>query len=512
MIGMAVLGLMLVFFFVVAYFAARTWHVGHVVALGALFVFTLVFFILASATLKTHERWRKAYERDKQALAQAIQTQTRLQFGDAANAEDEDSLRGVTELAKNQQLNRGRVWRNLVLTPDPNAITLNTSGWTNDNCLKVGQEAEDVEAIPEPLPDEGVAAENEGGPAVAGGGPTHGITENTFVYAFKEYPISTLTPAEKAYYFGKLETGEVNFADQDTRGLCRVPLAYMGKFRVAGVTEQSVSLAWTTPPDDGQRQLLGDRGTWVLYEQLPRDSHGLFQGLNPQELQALFPANRMQQMGLNLPPPAYDEMIRRYVRDYQQAQPTDPPERKWVEVKFNKPYKVAVDLEVEGETPPADRPFAAGGRAQVPQLMQKSPTEFAPGDTAVLDYLTASQLIGDEFAERVREIYVRDLRDYQLLFDEAHADMLKLMDGIKVAQGDLNGLQKATEQLNAQGEKYRQEGVLLRQDLAGYQQELEQLSAYRDTLKSRFDYLRSEINRLYMSQATPPPERTVSAR
>jgi hypothetical protein len=529
MIAPAVLGIAFLFFVVVAYFSAQTWKVGQVVAVVALFLFTMVFLVLAAATLRTHGRWRQAYEQEAEALAAARERHQQLRFGDPAEDEDSESLRGLASLAERQLLDRGRVWRNVrVASLNPDAIVLNMVGWTNDNCLRVGEEELGPDEVPAPIPDEGLENPPDGvppeaapgeaaGPATpVAAGPSHRIAPEAIVYAFKEYPIATLSPVEKQLFFANVTGGDENFADQDRRGLCRVPLVYMGKFRVVQANEQAVSLAAMIPLEESQMQLLDPRtpGTWALYEQLPRDDHETFAALTPEKLQAVFSPQRMEQLiGIRLARPRYEQMVQQYLRDLREALPDDPPQRTWLEVRFTRPHVVPVDLDVEGPLPAADRPFTPDGRAQTPALVQKGPSVFArqgdePGedaaDTALLDFASGDQLIRAGTAELVRRVFVRPLHDYQGFFNSSHADRLRVGDQISVAQRDKNALDAAAAEVNELREKYRAERERLSQDLAGYRREIQVLQGYLQALNRRYDRIRSEVNRRYLSAVSQP--------
>jgi hypothetical protein len=287
--------------------------------------------------------------------------------------------------------------------------------------------------------------------------------------------------------------------------MCRVPLAYLGRYRVAQSNDQAVVLSWTEPPDDTQRRLVQaqDGGTWVLYESLTQDSHDVFEGLSPEQVQAVFPVERHQQMGLAPPPERYDNLLQRYARDGTAAQPTERPEQVWMRVKFLKEYSIEnVDVSVEGELPPADRPFTPGGQAQVARLMldkEQDKSKLMPGDEALLPLQEAEPLVDQGICERLEAVYLRDLRDYEYFFSAAHEAVVKLHDQIGVAERENASLVTSNDQLRAQIAGYEEERTLLEQDLGGFRQELEQLSRYYGALQRRFEHLRSEINRLHLA-------------
>ncbi len=521
MVGLIVLGIAFLFFIMVAYFAAKTWHVGHVVALVFLFLSTLCLLFLTATLFKTYETFRPEYQDKLAALERAQQEARVLQFGEPGTQAGETSLVGAQGLARSALLGRGRVWRNLRFVQGPaNAITLSTANWRNDGCAIVGQDPADEE-VPEPIPDEELLGEEAGagdgaeGPAVLGN--PHGITENQFVHSFLEIPIAQhLTRAEKEDYFGKLE-GEENFADRDRRGDCRVPLAYLGRYRVVATTGQTVSLVSDGPLDRAQQKMIGDQKTWVLYEQLPLDSHEMFAEVPLEELRGLIPLDRLHRWGINILPAHHQAMLEDYLRDGKPAnERSDRPERMVLTVEFVREHEVVVDLQVEGELPPADQPYDTLGRAQVRHLMQHDAegnsmptTKFSPGQMATFDYETGMGLVQQGVAKRDVEgvRYVRQLRAYEYDFDSFHSRSAKLRDQIAVAQTDLNALTNSTNTLRDRILKYETEEKLLAADLDGFTLEQRQLRQYMGQLRHRFDALKREINRLYLSQrrafATP---------
>jgi hypothetical protein len=516
MFGLAILALVVLFYLLVAYFAAKTWQVGHVVLLVVLFLGSMGFMILAAAALKTQAKWRQDYEQTAAELERALELQARLEEGDPENPEAL-GLRRLKGLVKRESLDRGRVWRNLRLAGlAPEGLTLSTVNWGNDYCLQVGRDLSEDE-VPEPVPApessgtegaegaEGAEAGTEGSaPASVAAATPHGISVDSTVFAFKEYPVAMLSPPEKEVLY----PGDSELIAQDNRGMCRVPLAYLGRYRVAQSTDQAVVLTATEPLDEQQRRIIQaqDAGTWVLYEFLAQDSHEMYQGLNAEQLRAMFPAERLQQMGLGLPPQRYAAMIERYERDGQPAaQGTDPAERVWARVRFLKEYPIDnVDVSVEGEPPPTDRPFTPAGQAQVAQLMldkEKDKTKLVEGDVALLDLAEANRLVAQGICERQEAIYVRDLRDYEYFFGAAHGSLAKLHDQIEVAERENASLARSNEQLKAQIAVHEEERSKLEHDLSGFRAELDQLGQYQGALQRRLEHLRGEINRLHLANS-----------
>ncbi len=111
--GLAILGVVLLLYILLAYFAAKTWQVWHVVLLVFLFLFSFVFFFLASATLKIQQRWRAQYVSATRDIVIEQANNVRLTRGSMGGEEPgEMQLRGEV---KQMLVDRGRVWRNLRL-------------------------------------------------------------------------------------------------------------------------------------------------------------------------------------------------------------------------------------------------------------------------------------------------------------------------------------------------------------------------------------------------------------
>ncbi len=500
MIGLIVLGLAFVFFLVVAFFAAKTWHVGHVVAMSFLFLFTLLTLYMTATLMRTYAKYRPEYAKTVKSIESLEKTNHQLEFGNLSEPAGEGSLVGERTLAKVESTSRGRMWGNVRarVAPD-NSIVMDMSRWANDGCMRVGQEEDETEIDEpiEPVPDEGIdgeAADAPAQPEVAR--DNHGIVEGQFVYGFKEFPISQLTPAEKEFYFAGLGEGEDAFPNKDTKGLCRVPVAYIGKFLVQKVDAQSVSVVPASQLTPGQRQQIANPNPWVIYEKLPTDSHDVFAGVEQEKLASLIPAQRLAAGGLRIPPAAYNRMIGSYAADGKEftGQVTSPLRIK-VKVKFLKEHEQVVDLVVEGELPPADTPFDVQGRAQINSLLQGEPTKFAKDDEAWFDAKTADDLVRRGLAERVgNPVFSRQLSDFEYSLDEYQVTLNKISVERSLLQGQVDALTSSLERLQEQIDKHRQELDLLRADQQGFDVEKSELEGYRSILRQRIETLRGEVD------------------
>ena len=538
-IGLIVLGLAFVFFLVVAFFSSKTWHVGHVVAMSFLFLFTLVMLFLTATLFRTYEKFQQAYEKSATSLVQEQARHRTLMSGNPGEPAGEGSLKGEQLLARVEQFGRGRIWRNVYgqVAPGNPEIGLRMSNWANDGCMTVGKEDEIEEPI-EPVVDDAIAEDDPGAdavdvvtddevptddpdagdgaappdeavpppinpPAPAGGTNPHGIVEGQFLFAFKEYPISIMTPAEKEYYFSGLGDGDQNFADIDTRSRCRVPMVFLGRFRVVRQTDQLVVVLPDSRLDPFQMQQIGNQASWVLYENLPSDSHHLFHDVEPEQLSNLIPLKRFD-LGTRISPANYQSMLKGYVEDGQEiTQPINDPMRVSVEVKFKQAYEVAVDLDVEGELPQTNQPFNVEGRAQIRNLIQGEPTKFEPDDTAILDGATADRLVQQGIAERVGgPKYRRRLRDFEFELQDNEQRHTELNESVSLVTKKVSALQGSLDHLQAQTDKLKAEMAKLQEDLQGFNAERTAIGRYLQLLKDRVHFLQREITRLNAARAS----------
>ena len=497
-IGLIILGLAFLFFVVVAFFSARNWHAGHVVASVFLFLFTLLFLYMSAALMRTYDKYRPAYDRAIADTESLLDRNQALTFGNASELAGEGTMVGERTLIREEGVSDGRRWGNVRVARPGVPIVLDMSRWSNDGCERVGQEDEDQ--VPEPVPDEELAGDGEGGEGevAAPAGDSHGIVSGQVLYAFKEFPVAQLTPAEKEYYFAGLGEGEDAFPNLDKRGLCRVPVSYLGKFVVEATDERSVTVVAAGVLTDGQKRQLANPNPWVLYEKLPTDTHAMFAGIDAARLPALLPIQRLVAGGLQISPQAYERMLNEYARDGREfTGQVANPMRVNVEVKFLKDHTQVVDLEVEGELPPADSPFDVQGRAQVPSLLQGEPTKFAKDDIATFDSRTANGLARQGIVEpNGNPTYSRRLNDFEYSLNQHQSNLRDIDAELKLVTSQVAALTASLERLQMQIDKHRDELVKLEADRQGFDTESKELEAYRDMLRARVSVLQGEVDYL----------------
>ena len=500
MIGLIILGLAFLFFLVVAFFCAKTWHVGHVVSMAFLFLFTLLTLFMTATLFRTNKEFHPKYQQAVEDLeSETARTETLL-FG--STADGKDSVTGERTMAQVEQVGRGRVWRNVFRAPAPapNGVALSMRAWRNDGCLRVGQEEDEYsDEELEPTPDDGADAADG---AIVGDASSHGIVAGQYVYAFKEIPIGKMKPEQKAFFFSMLGEGESGFADQDEKNQCRVPIAYLGKFLVADANDNAIIVQLQGRPDPGQIQQLENKAPWALYERLPMDTAELFGEADSAKVAQIIPPEWFRLGGLEIPPPVYNQMVSEYAKDGKKTGRTNDPFRSRVEVKFLREFTQDVDLQVaDGNLPPADTPFNVQGLAQVRGMLQGEPTKFAKDDRAFFDGATAARLQRDGVVELVGEpVYSRAMRSFEYSMTDYQNKFNVMTDDIDAVKSRLADLNASLKNLQTQIDKHREELQQLQQDQQGFEAEKNALEAYRNELRQRYQSLQTEVDSLASSR------------
>lgn len=485
--GPAILGGIVLLFILLAYMGAKAWHVWHVVLVVFLFMAAGGAFLLTASTMKTQQRWRGEYNTQTAQLQRELETRRRLIDG-ATDPEPEPSYAELRSRVGQVMVDRGRVWRNLRLAninAQESTLTLDASNWGDRDFERIGSElTEDEDAG---MPADDPAAEGAA-PAAAGAAPL-GLGTGALVFAFKEQPLNTLPAELRAMLYE-----ESQLPEQDVKGLCRLPTVYMGEYRITSdpaANPSTIELTPNLPLSEAQiEQLQQDDGaTWALYEVMPVDSHEALQGFTAEQMQMLLPAPE------NLPAPQYEQLVSEYVRDQTRANETDPPERKWMKIKFLQAH--SVDVDVQTPTPLPDTAYDPSGRSIEATLQQDKPTQFAKGDEAILDFETAQELVNQGIAEQVEPIYQRRLRDYAESFRSFAREFEAIGRQLTTAQEDLDRINESVSSLRQQIAFRADQGKKLAQDRDGFNREREVIANYRGVLEQQWNTIRRDLSRLY---------------
>jgi hypothetical protein len=492
MLIMIILGVAFVTFCVLAFFAMRYWHIGHILVLAGVFVFSLLLFVLAGLVARAELGWRKVHQDlVKKVESKEAELRYLTQGALLEPPGEEKSIPELKHALERQLINRGRVWRGgALVSATETTFTLNLVGWGDTACDRVGLE-EDGLAEEEAVPSEGEEGA-EGVPAPIAGAPVpHGITKDMFIYAFLEYPPR---PGVAEYLFGSKEQLE-----KDGKGMCRLPSVYVGRFRVQESNETTVTLELLDSLLEVTRQALGEGSpTWALYESLPKDDYAVFEGITPEQLQALRPGGIDDKM--------WAETVEDFLRDGQPAKDGDLDERKRIKVKFTKAKTIPVDVEgaggeAGGASTSPERAYDPSGRAAYIFLQQGKPTEFAEGDEVVFDGVTAKRLVADGDATFSDEppIYRRQLRDFDTILSGIAADRNTVLNDIAVAEKNAASFDKSIAEAKAQIEANKALIQALSADQARFKDELDHITRVAADLSEKRGMQLQELSRLYQS-------------
>ncbi|MEX2317086.1 MAG: hypothetical protein WD669_08035 [Pirellulales bacterium] len=234
--------------FVLAYFAARTWHWAYVLVVVGIVISSAGFFILSAEVLRINGALRSEYNKAQAELNRRNARIVALKRGttdsqminelrglDLKVPEDAPSILSVNDmdhLIRMQTQVRGPMWKNVTPTGyDPQT-----------GAVRIGIDA--------PTPP--------------------GIVANTVVYVF--------------------EAGQPALPDP------RSGKQYIGEFRVVEASGQTAVLLPALEMSEYQQQRLANSGApWVMYETMPPDRHEVFAGMNEEQLRQRIPQGSVEE-------------------------------------------------------------------------------------------------------------------------------------------------------------------------------------------------------------------------
>lgn len=343
------------------------------------------------------------------------------------------------------------------------------------NGILLGKAVPQAEVGLDGLPVEPAPAPADGQPAVAAG-PM--ISEDLIVYGFAEGQVTADGPL--------------------------VPVAYLGQYRIAQSTADTVTLTPAAPLEPIQINRAGQAGRWVLYELLPIDSHAVFMAAeskadddqifgrpDEEKVRAL--------MGNNVLP----ETIDAYLRDGSRATATDPPETIWVKVRFTKPIQITVDAKDQRSA--ADGGFYDALGQAVDSKLQRADEDavsFDTGDTLIVKEDWAKQRIQAGEAELIDRYYVRPLNSYRLALRSLRENIINL----KTQEADLlrqiEIVNEAIALTNDMITKGQQRELNLEKDEKQIAIERTAITSYTSQLENQLAETKREVARLYKANLT----------
>lgn len=456
------LGIVVLAALVLGAYSVRTWRPWDIVAGFLVFFAALGFFILAALSLHTRRTW----------LQQVAQLESRYE---TLREQERTNLYGIpTEVPR--------------VTPSLSSLRSQLARLLIDR----GRVWRDT--VPGTPAGDGTVPVT----ITADAGTPHPITERMVLYAFREAPI-------------------------DGR---RVPVAYVGEFQVASVTDTAISLRPSRQlTADQLAQLSVGEATWSLYEKMPTDSHLAFSNLDPmprseaegqpafgevdeEAVRAVFTAVQSNLPAESqMPADRLEETINQFVRDGTRAAENDAPEAVQLKVRFDKEHQVQVDQlaqpmpeqEAAGGDEGGPRKFSnyfnPQGLAEAPAL-QRPDDDFVtirPGTVVVLHQEAANQLIRDQVATLIEPVYVRPLTDFTVALNTLHDRLVRTLQRIEAVRYNTATLQGAKEKIDRLAIQRQQERANVEADLTKVKYELEQLTALGNAVAQQREQLRRQM-------------------
>jgi hypothetical protein len=462
---------LLILFIVFLVLSAATWRGWHIAATCLTFLAMIGLVIVGSMTQLTHTTWKEEYDKLDKQLSAETELGRKLEIGDPTLPEpDESSLLNVQQRLSQLLLDRGRVWRGCTRQPANNQIIISTVPLNEDGTPG----------------DPNLATEN-------------GISTDMVLYAFRE--------------------GEVPLPEG---GQIRVPVAYLGEYRVVDAQPNSVSLQPTMRLDGRQQALIKEAASWALYEMMPLDSHGVFaQGNNlgrqldntreqpifgemdEQQLRKLFAAST----ALAPDHPTVTQLVAPYVKDGYAASDQEVnanPTNIWQKVEFQKSATAGEQVDspepvtgVEGDY------FDKSGRAVAARLQRGEEVSFRNNDIGVFSYghdedkLWVDERVADGTLQKIGPFYVRSLRDYEEALHNTLERFLKLTANIRTTDEIIENLNTAISKAQEQIAYRQEEREKLKSDQEGFARDNEKMDQLLAQLKEQNATLTSELSELF---------------
>lgn len=466
----ALLGVLLIGFFIVVWKASPNWRWYNIVAVCITMILAVVFLFPTAGVLKSRAAWHQIKESLEIELANLENEKHSIKYGDP-----EDPTFGVGVVDLGIQLSKvgieaGRRWPNLKMLQ------------MNNNQVVLGKAPDNAGGVA------GVPGNPAPAPAAANGDPL--IPVGMVVYGFGEVP------------------------DQSQQLL---PTVYFGEYRVTASTPDSATLSPTSALELSQRFALQNLGqpSWTLYELLPLDSHEPFIAagskgdeefilgrVDDQLVGRLFDTAtaliRNPQATGNEPLQTSQESKQRYLDDGRRATDDDPPMSRWWRVEFIQRHEIQVDsLEQRGALNGGF--FDLNGRAVDSRLQRPDDdaVEFQKGDRVLLKEEAANKLVNDGVAELRDRYYLRPLNDYRYILRRVRLRLDELANRKTVMEYEEKVLKEAiekTEGMIVENQSIREK---LEQDKTQFIIEKEAIDEYATKMRSELEQMRTEMAQLH---------------
>ena len=283
LIAMILLGVGFLAMLIIAYFSGKRWHWGHVTIVAFIFMFGVLYLVLAAETLRVHGYYRTRLNRELAEIERLERENQTLEYGQPDDP-------GIVELQSRLQAIlrvQGRVWQ--LAAPDGDMNPEN--GAVSVRLLPMVQTV-DVDAAGD------VGA--EGGPAATPPDPaslTAGIDKGSILFAFQRAPAP---PNGNEPKLGPQYLGEFQVTEVSGNRVTLVPVLWNSWDEKRSHQKQRLAEAMKTPVP------------WVLYETMPTDDHeslrlaraGTSGGYTEEILKQAIPAETVQEYlddGIEIP-------------------------------------------------------------------------------------------------------------------------------------------------------------------------------------------------------------------
>jgi hypothetical protein len=454
------------------YMFTKTWRWFHVTMMFFVYCASIATVVYVSMTIKTHDAWRRLVREQLEAVAKLTNEQDRLTFGNLT--EPDQSFVPLNKLNARwgrATLARGRVWRACTIANGPAAngsVTMNTAG------------------------------------ATATPGARNNIKDEMILYAFTESPAPTELAPEL----------------QDPASAINFPHYFIGEFTVTAVTDTSVTMQPTFQLTAVGRAVMGSGAAWCLYETMAPDGHSYFGEDQDKSIDLSLDANDEPVFGAVIESDItmlmrragklaaetdeqflqrYQSIILEYVRDGKRASDEDPPENRWLKVRFTGNYSEVVDSASKLGAVITSEDFFDRGRAEIAILQRGEEAKFKKDDIAIFPPLDANRLIDLNVCELVEPIYVRSLRSYAQTYRELYQRSRDLEADIDRVIDNTKDLTHANELAEEQITYRDEERTKLKADLAKFVYERDEIEKYAVTLAATMAEKRAKLSYLYLA-------------
>jgi hypothetical protein len=465
---MKIVLLILVFVYLIAFFwfiwkSASQWRWYHMLLTSLVFLLSLPLAPFTAGVLKSRAAWSKLTVNLTERLQKGEKDRDDWINGVPSNPQKNPGLLELQTDLRTINAEVGRVFRDLeVRDRGPNGIMLGKAVPQ----AEVGLDGLPIEPAPAPADGEGDVA----------AGPM--ISEGLIVYGFAEDRITADGPF--------------------------VPVAYLGQYRIAQSTVDTVTLTPAAPLEPIQLNVAGKAGRWVFYELLPIDSHAVFMAAESKADDDLIfgrpDEEKVRSLMGNFVLP---ETIDAYLRDGSRANPTDPPETIWVKVRFTKPIIITVDAKDQRSA--ADGGFYDALGQAVDSKLQRANEDtvsFETGDTLIVNEEWARQRIQAGEAELIDRYYVRPLNSYRLALRSFRENIINLKTQEANLVRQIEIVNEAIALTNDMITKGQQRELNLEKDEKQIAVERAAITSYGDRLETQLADAKREVARLYKANLT----------